>query len=393
MNNNIFLFVVCGSQEHIETLHFSITALKRFSEYPVCVVTDNQRNAIPVQHEYIIHHTTPEYLNHHQASIYLKTRLHKILPSGNTYCYLDSDVIALSDECNKIFNEWLPPILFAPDHCKIRKFSATAVFCECNEKWERDRNIFEIAKAKYDKNTQIKDPELLLKAEKIVKYLDKLENKKMDRWITALRYHFSGNIFKLNDEFYYDKKNRCWLDAQNNIVLYEINYDAIAKDTGLTYDGINHTWRNEHNDDIWKNECNHLVQFIREDFGIIISEKNWQHWNGGVFLFNDSSHEFLESWHQKTLQIFKLKKWKTRDQGTLIATVWEFRLQHHPVLNKKWNFIADYNILGLDFNEAGEFTDDHWKSKCRPAFIHIYHRFGDDTWNVWNYVKSKLTVS
>jgi hypothetical protein len=48
---------------------------------------------------------------------------------------------------------------------------------------------------------------------------------------------------------------------------------------------------------------------------------DWQHWNGGVFLFDDSSVEFLSSWHEKTvMRIFDLPNWKTRDQGTLIAT-------------------------------------------------------------------------
>ena len=106
-------------------------------------------------------------------------------------------------------------------------------------------------------------------------------------------------------------------------------------------------------------------------------------------MFDDSSHQFLEQWHKKTLQIFELPEWRTRDQGTLIATVWQFCLQKHPTLSKQWNFIADYNKAGLDFKEESIFTDDFWKTKYTPSFIHIYHHWADENWKIWNWVANK----
>jgi hypothetical protein len=393
MGANIFVFVACGNKEHIETLHVSLTALKRFSKNPIWVVTDPSRNAVPIQHEHIIACDTPRHFSHHQASIFLKTRLHHLLPRGNRYCYLDSDVIALSEACNDIFSQWIPPIIFAPDHCRIRKFSATAVNCGCDLNWDRDRQTFEIANTRHDRNKQITDPLLLNKAERIRNYFDDIKHNRWKRWINGLRYYMSGNYFRLNNEFYYDKKNKCWRDAQQNIVLYEIDYRAIEKETGFTFDIQNNTWLNRHGDNLWVNECGHLIQYIQQTFGICITERDWQHWNGGVFLFEDCSHHFMQTWHQHTMSIFNNPKWKTRDQGTLAATVWQLGLQHHPTLDPKWNFIADYNKPGLDFNEDATFTDNHWASSCKPVFIHIYHHFGDNNWPVWQYVENIISGS
>ena len=103
IKKNTFVFVVCGGRDHVETLHFSLAALKHFSQAGVVVVTDSSRNEIPVNHDTVIDIQTPEHFNHHQASIYLKTGLHKFLPTGNTYCYLDTDVIACSADADTIF--------------------------------------------------------------------------------------------------------------------------------------------------------------------------------------------------------------------------------------------------------------------------------------------------
>ena len=93
MNNEFYVFVVCGSKEHIDTLHLSLKALTSFSEKDVLVLTDSTRNEIDVIHDSIIDVQTPIEYNHHQASIYLKTGIHRFLPIGNLYCYLDSNGI------------------------------------------------------------------------------------------------------------------------------------------------------------------------------------------------------------------------------------------------------------------------------------------------------------
>lgn len=103
-----FVFVVCGDKEHIETLHFSLKSFRKNTKFPSIVITDSKRNEIPILHEHIIDISTPEHFDHHQASIFLKTSVHKYLPKGGTYVYMDSDILAVGEHCDQIFDEFIP---------------------------------------------------------------------------------------------------------------------------------------------------------------------------------------------------------------------------------------------------------------------------------------------
>ena len=122
-----YVFVVCGAAEHINTLHFSLKALKKVSQCPILVLTDTRRNEIPVEHTDVIDIKTPDHYTHHQASIFLKTGVHKFLPKGGSYCYLDTDVVAINTNADDIFDQKKGVITFSTDHCKVRKFSPYAV--------------------------------------------------------------------------------------------------------------------------------------------------------------------------------------------------------------------------------------------------------------------------
>jgi hypothetical protein len=60
-----FVFVVCGSKVHIDTLHFSIKALQKFSPHEAFVITDSHRNEIPIEHPNIIDIKTSTHYTHH----------------------------------------------------------------------------------------------------------------------------------------------------------------------------------------------------------------------------------------------------------------------------------------------------------------------------------------
>ena len=169
IRKNTFVFVVCGAREHVETLHFSLAALRQFSEAGIVVVTDQSRNEIEVVHDNIINIQTPVHFNHHQASIYLKTGLHKFLPKGNLYCYLDTDVIACSNEVDTIFNQKNSLITFAPDHCRMPLFSPNAVNCDCmKQNAEHIRQLNEL-RSRFDNNLQITDPAQVEKQKELQK--------------------------------------------------------------------------------------------------------------------------------------------------------------------------------------------------------------------------------
>jgi len=76
----IFVFVVCGSNKHIETLNFSLSYLRYFTTNKIYVVTDLERNEQQIGNDNIIDVSTDKELDNHQASIFLKTSLHTISP-------------------------------------------------------------------------------------------------------------------------------------------------------------------------------------------------------------------------------------------------------------------------------------------------------------------------
>lgn len=260
MPDNIFVYVVCGSAEHIETLHFSLQQIQKYSKHRVIVVTDSGRNQIPVQHHTVVNVSTPKHYTNHQASIYLKTGLHRFLNLEHNYCYIDTDVIANSPHIDQIFQHRHGPVTFAKDythrHSNISTFSPWALNCGCLEK------------------------------------------------------------------------------------------------------GIS-------------NQCPHLVQAIGQQYHIQIPP-DWVHWNGGVFLFNRRSVDFMQTWHQLTLNTFELPLWRTRDQGTLIVTVWKHGLQNQQCLPQQFNFIADLNNADLTISPAGAYALHPGLPKIKPFFLHLY---------------------
>lgn len=384
MNKHVFVFVVCGATEHIDTLHFSLERLKAHSKSEIWVVTDKSRNEIVIQHQHQIDVKTPEDYTNHQASIYLKTGLHLFLPTGNLYCYLDTDVIALSTHVDEIFNEFIDPIRFAPDHCSFKLFSAAAVKCGCELIQAQNQALFLEINSTFQKHQT--DPLLIEKRKKLETLFQKSRSTLFRRITNQFKFRMSSKYFWLTDEFYFDKANDVWKDRNHSSIMYESYNREIEKLTKFRFDEVSNVWLDKDGVDIWLNECDHLSEAILETFGIKVENTDWQHWNGGVFLFSDKSHLFLEAWHEKCKKIFTLENWKTRDQGTLIANVWEFGLQNHPPLDKKWNFLADKNNKSVDFNDDGLFTDNSWESSYRVNFVHVYHSFGDVSWDLWNYI-------
>lgn len=383
--------MVCGGREHIETLHYSLRYLNHYSNSDILVLTDSARNEIAIDHHNVIDIPVSARYDHHQASIILKTSIHRYVPKGKVYCYLDTDVIALNTEVDQIFGNLQGPIRFAPDHCRVNKFSPQAVNCGCLERKIPYRKKLE----KAWKGTRGRSSLEVERKTQLDREFERLKTDKLYKLLADIRYFFSGDRFNLNDQFSFDKASRKWMDRDGNVILLEWESDAqrIAKETGLTYDAVNEKWLDENGADIWVDECNHLIEAIRSDLGIEVAQHDWQHWNGGVFLFGDEGHDFLEAWHNKTVRMFDNDRWKTRDQGTLVATAWEFGLQDAIPLDKKWNFIADFDNRSFALNvETGEFTDDGFQTTVKPSFVHVYHHFGDTDWYVWNWVDSSLNT-
>lgn len=396
MKRRIYVYVVVGQNEHINEFNLSLRALKYFTSDEVLVVTDLSRNESRIEHSNILDIKTSESFTNHQAAIYLKTGLHRFLDMSNNYCYLDGDVLAIRESIDKIFDYFVPPVTFCSDHCKLKQFSEEAIHRPIDPNLKKKRTVlhslFEIVnsnrikkkhalKACIDSIIQniLFGITILLSLGMILIQQNQKKDKKdgSSKNFKSKYYENKSHLLvKLNEKvyhnpthpvyyfmkegFYHDKKNYRWIDTQGNIILVE--------------------------------RSDRLAEEISKKFKIEVLDKNWQHWNGGVFLFNAESVEFMEQWHQWTLEIFNDPAWQTRDQGTLVATAWKFGLEKHPTLPIKYNFIADYHHPTMKYHGNLTFGFKGTKVTIEPEFLHIYHHWGDEEWVVWRDVENKILL-
>ncbi len=392
-NSNIFVYAVCGDDVHIDTLNFSLQYLKHFSENKIIVVTDSKRNKKKINHDKIIDIETPEKFTNHQASIFLKTGLYKYLDMSCNYCYIDSDVIAVNKKVDKIFDNRCGIVSFAKDHCLFHEFSPYAVNCGCIEKSEQTRaEFYKIQKQCYPEfspGTMLASQE----ARQLYSDLYKIKQQPFANLHIIIKYIILKIIlpvryFRLNKNYMFDKKRKLWLNKENKVVMSDIlgAYKKIEKNSNFKFDRIRKYWKDSNGNNIFDLKCSHLHDEVFRKFDIEIKPANWQHWNGGVFLFDKYSVSFLETWHKLTMDIFEDAGWKTRDQATLATAAWKFGIQNQKTLPLEFNFIADFYKPEISYNKEKGFTVDNFKTTFEPAFIHVYHHFGDKNWNIWQYI-------
>lgn len=493
-----YVLVVCGDDWYIEQLNFSIKLLQKFTSKDIIVVTDTARNKVAINHSKVLDIRTDERYDHHEASIYLKTSLHQQLEPGPTYCYLDTDVVAVREGVDSIFGHRKGVINFAPDVTRLRRFSNYAVNCKCLEKnqqkleylngfiakWDTNRGIDDkdmyqkyqkvqdikqeyyetLAKLRservallllikaWEDNHQITDQKLLDDRKRLEKYLYEPEYQSFTRnpkaflekkWVlkkdyghderTNIWYDKEGQILidKENEfdnffskrgyewrpekeewakrgggiiiftfdnfisersNFSYNEPEKKWYDESGALIEDEnIDfYQYILMNTGFTWDTENETWLDEEGDDILITQCNHLADAILEKFDVVITEPNWQQWNGGVFLFDEASYDFMEAWHQRTLSIFDEPYWKTRDQGTLIATTWAAGLNNMQLLPQEYNLLVDDQIKDYQYKSPFQYSYDDHETIIKPYFIHFFDHFADSNEPAWMDVEALL---
>lgn len=389
-SDKFYVFVVCGVKVHIDTLHHSLKSFKKNTKLPQIVITDSSRNEIAIQHEYVIDIKTPKHFDHHQASIFLKTSLHRYLPKGKMYVYMDSDILAIGKNCDAIFKEYIPPIRFGADHCIMPAFSPAAVHCGCQESYDKLMQSIKDYVVQFDYCKTTNDEKILKQRDILKRRLLFIMGNKKEFLKTGIRAFFSWPIFQLDKDYKFNRKNKIWYNTDDQPIMTQVNWRKVSKKFGFRYNIFSNTIKDKKGRSIWISQCDHLQAYINNKFDIKVKNANWQHWNGGVFLFGDTSHSFLNTWHELTMEIFNDPLWKTRDQGTLIATAWKYNLQKHPTLNEKWNYICDDNNKLFGYREADGAITKNQKKYSFPDFVHIYHRYGDNTWDFWNWINQEF---
>jgi hypothetical protein len=145
--------------------------------------------------------------------------------------------------------------------------------------------------------------------------------------------------------------------------------------------------------------CDHLRLAILEKFGVVVSDPEWNHWNGGLFLFSDRSLEFAEHWHDYTLLAQEDPYWEVRDQGTLVAAAWRLGLGSHATLPAHFNRIVDRFRGHHEARRGGLSVADYWidtgyriDDEPSPAFLHFVNGgVGARGWKNWDDAEALLS--
>lgn len=275
MGKSCFVFAVAGAR-HVAAVDVALGFLKRVTRADIVVAqTRSERRAA---HDQVIAVEVPAEMNDHQASIHLKTGLlAHVRGQAERFCYLDSDVIAVDESVDRVFDHLSGPVAFAPDHADIDAFSGYAVNCTC------------------------RGP-----------------------------------------------------------------------------------------------RCNHLREGLLCTFGVDVRDCVWRLWNGGVFVFDEGSDEFLSTWNAMCRQAMRDPYWRTRDQGTLAGAAWKLGLQHTPLLPASFNFIVDCmrgvvrgDRQSLPASESFVRTDYALGGRSSPHFLHFVNGgVGRRGWKNWDDVEA-----
>jgi hypothetical protein len=154
----------------------------------------------------------------------------------------------------------------------------------------------------------------------------------------------------------------------------------------------------------YNSECDHLREAIATKFNLEITEPDWQHWNGGVFLFDNESVDFLDTWCKYSSNAFSDPRWKKRDQGTLIAAAWTHGLQSNHPLPRRYNYIVDplrerSDADRLDVRPGSYSVDNSYSLQqndgpSTPYLVHfINNSVGVEGWKNWDDAVAKLAYS
>jgi hypothetical protein len=390
---NHFVFVVCGDKEHTDKLNFSLKFLRHFSKADILVVTDTTRNENKIEHDRIIDIKTPEKFTHHQASIFLKTGLIKYLPDmhEDKFCYLDSDVVAVSSMVDEVFHFDPSPVLFARDHCPFNEFSPHAMNCGCLSQYKIIKAGFNNAMKAYFGDYEPGTTESIKNLNQLNSIFNKYKKQPVKHVLKILRYllmRYLSPTKKIRlEEFTFHKHNKCWYNKAGKMISFDYRYHRtkLLNQKGIYYKNKNWYNLNDQNITPRKPECLHLQEYIAANYNINIHEK-WNHWNGGVFLFDRHAKSFLNYWQKISIEEFQNKNTLTRDQFTLAISAWKFGLQNLKTLPVKFNFITEYANPDIRWSPAAGYTDDGFKTTFHPAFLHIYHHWGDTDWSIWQSV-------
>lgn len=129
-----------------------------------------------------------------------------------------------------------------------------------------------------------------------------------------------------------------------------------------------------------------LAEEIKRVFKISV-DSQWGIWNGGMFVFDENGKKFVDAWHRKQVKLIQgIPGWSKRDQGTLIATVWQKKLQNQECLPCEANFLH-----GLQ--NGLKYKDGVWMNASNDTpvtNIHLCLAWGKADSETWQIISGQI---
>lgn len=118
--------VTFSGDNHLERANLCVRALKKFSSSDIVVLGSSFTGS--VDHDQVVVVDPPSDLSLVEQSRYLKIGAFFHLDMKGQFCYLDTDVLAVSSHVDDIFGFYEPPITFGADFGKtVARFTKYAI--------------------------------------------------------------------------------------------------------------------------------------------------------------------------------------------------------------------------------------------------------------------------
>ena len=364
--DHAYVYAVVGRGKYSSRVDQSLRRLQSLTAYNIFVVAGKGRHDVTSTSD-IIEVAVPADLNDHQASIWLKTSLHRHLPSGSSYCYLDSDILPIRKP-DAIFESYSSPGMLARDHATIDQFSPYALHCGCLKQKVDQQKHLQTYIDRFANHSHSRLPKDVLEQQQARLHVLLSNQSTLQKWKHFLMFNLANRRYHLNNEFYFDKTEQAWLDGNDEIILYHEPNLHIQRHAPFTHDAKTGQWYNPDQEDIHDVQCQHLRERMSDQFGIA-TDGHERLWNGGLILFDDTSADFMHTWHQLAVGMLADPQWQTRDQAALFMAARKCHID--PMVNalpKQWNWlIADERDL-----------QELIKSDVVPHFVHMMLPTVDD---------------
>lgn len=378
MSNRNYVFAVCGESKYLRQCEDAVMRLGNFSSLPIYIITDVKRNDSKITAEAkIIEVETPGDLNHHQASIYLKTSLPHFLPvQTSSYCYLDSDVFAVSDKADTIFDCEHEGIGFAQDLYTVNEFSAY-VFNDgfLEKRLAENQEVVSLISKLEALHHHFKEKQQSPEGKKLEAFLSTVKKDPFRNLLPLSNYLFARAFKfekqKIRDDLYYKSAAKAWVDKNENEILFDYpsRINKLLSSSPYKFDKKKGSWLNPKGEKVFSMKHPKLREWLTQQTNRQFSGEE-RLLNGGVFVFDQRAIPFFNTWHDEVMKQLPDNSFRNRDQAALFLAAQKYPGLIGKPLDSCYNFLVDEQHPKFYFHAkkgVGGYGT-HWR---KPIFMHF----------------------